>query len=104
VLAGILVSIARCSSSGRQQKAGDHHQATALRNDIMETSTSARSPPCTPIWGRRPTTRTVPSTTGGSPIALAMEIIRKLENGVAAVTAQVRPGTPNWISDRRHGA
>lgn len=102
VLAGLLLSIATMFIlGGRQVKNGKTiTQATTLVQDIMEEFDRASFTGLYTSLGAATTdsTRTVLSTTGGSPIApWQSEVQRKLDNGVATVTIDaVGPGTPNF--------
>ena len=104
VLAGILVSIASMFIlGGRQVKEGKTiTEATALCNDIMETFEQRSFTALYTGLGATATdtTITVASNVGGSPIeSWQGEIARKLDNGVATVTAlAIGPGTPNFGS------
>lgn len=102
VLAGLLLSIATMFIlGGRQVKNGKTiTQATTLVQDIMEEFDRASFTGLYTSLGAAATdtTRTVLSTTTGSPIApWQSEVQRKLDNGVATVTIDaVGPGTPNF--------
>jgi prepilin-type N-terminal cleavage/methylation domain-containing protein len=102
VLAGLLLSVATMFIlGGRQLKTGKTiTQASALVQDIMEEFDRASFTGLYTTLGAASTdsTRTVLSTTGGSPIqAWQSEVQRKLNNGVATVTIDaVGPGTPNF--------
>lgn len=102
VLAGLLLSIATMFIlGGRQVKNGKTiTQATALVQDIMEEFDRASFTGLYTTLGAASTdtTRTVLSTTSGSPIQpWQTEIQRKLNNGVATVTIDaVGNGTPNF--------
>ena len=102
VLAGLLLSIATMFIlGGRQVKNGKTiTQATALAQDIMEEFDRASFTGLYTSLGAASTdtTRTVNSTTGGSPIQpWQTEVERKLANGVATVTIDaVGNGTPNF--------
>lgn len=102
VLAGLLLSIASMFILGaRQVKNGKTiTEATALAQDIMEEFDRASFAALYVNLGAAATdtTRTVLSTTTGSPIAgWQTEIARKLDNGSAAVTIDaIGPGTPNF--------
>lgn len=102
VLAGLLLSIATMFIlGGRQVKAGKTiTEATTLAQDIMEEFDRASFTSLYTNLGAATTdsTRTVLSTTTGSPIAgWQTEIGRKLANGSAAVTIDaVGPGTPTF--------
>lgn len=102
VLAGVLLSI--CSMfimGGRQLKTGKTvTEATAICHAIMESFDSLSFTALYTTFGAAATdtTRTVNSTTTGSPIqSWQTEIARKLDNGVATVTIIPRgPGTPDF--------
>ncbi|HKQ98557.1 MAG TPA: hypothetical protein VJV75_11840 [Candidatus Polarisedimenticolia bacterium] len=102
VLAGLLLSIATMFIlGGRQVKNGKTiTQATALVQDIMEEFDRASFVGLYTGLGAASTdtTRTVLSTTTGSPIqAWQTEIGRKLNGGAATVTIDaVGNGTPNF--------
>lgn len=102
VLAGLLLSIATMFIlGGRQVKNGKTiTQATALVQDIMEEFDRASFVGLYTTLGAASTdtTRTVLSTTTGSPIqGWQSEIQRKLEGGSATVTIDaVGNGTPNF--------
>ena len=104
IMAGVLISISSMFIlGGRQVKTGKTiTEATALAHDIME---SFEKQSFTALWANlgaasTDTTRTVNSTTIGSPIVpWQAEIARKLDNGVATVTIlAMGPGTPNFGS------
>ena len=95
VLAGLLLSIATMFIlGGRQVKNGKTiTQATTLVQDIMEEFDRASFTGLYTTLGAASTdtTRTVLSTTGGSPIQpWQSEVQRKLNNGVATVTIRLR--------------
>lgn len=102
VLAGLLLSIATMFIlGGRQVKNGKTiTQATALVQDIMEEYDRSSFTGLYTGLGAASTdtTRTVVSTTTGSPLqAWQTEIARKLNNGAATVTIDaVGNGTPNF--------
>ena len=102
VLAGLLLSIATMFIlGGRSVKNGRTiTQATALVQDMMEEFDRASFVGLYTTLGAASTdtTRTVLSTTSGSPIqGWQAEIARKLNNGVATVTIDaVGNGTPNF--------
>ena len=102
ILAGLMLSIASMFIlGGRQVKTGKTiTQATALAQDLMEEFDKESF---TALYtrlgaGAGDSTRTVLSTTTGSPIAgWQTEVARKLDNGVATVTIDaVGNGTPNF--------
>jgi Tfp pilus assembly protein PilV len=102
VLAGLLLSIASMFILGaRQVKNGKTiTEASAIAQDLMEEFDKASFTALYTGLGAADTdtTRTVLSTTTGSPIAgWQTEIARKLDNGSASVTIDaVGPGTPNF--------
>jgi type II secretory pathway pseudopilin PulG len=102
VLAGLLLSIATMFIlGGRAVKAGKTiTEATTLAQDIMEEFDRASFTGLYTGLGAAATdtTRTVLSTTTGSPIAgWQTEIARKLSNGSASVTIDaVGVGTPDF--------
>ena len=102
VLAGVLLSIASMFiMGGRQVKTGKTiTEATVLAQDLMEQFDKESF---NALWARlgaasTDTTRTVLSTTTGSPVeAWQAEIGRKLNGGAASVTIDAMgPGTPNF--------
>ena len=102
VLAGVMLSIASMFIlGGRQVKTGKTiTEATVLAQDLMEQFDKESF---TSLWTNlgaawTDSTRTVLSTTTGSPIqGWQAEIIRKLQNGAASVTLDAMgPGTPNF--------
>ena len=102
VLAGVMLSIASMFiMGGRQVKTGKTlTEATTLAQDLMEQFDKESF---TSLWtnlgaASTDSTRTVLSTTTGSPIqGWQAEIIRKLQNGAASVTLDAMgPGTPNF--------
>jgi len=102
VLAGLLLSVASMFIlGGRQVKAGKTiTEATTLAQDMMEEFDRASFTSLYTILGAATTdtTRTVVSTTTGSPIAgWQTEIARKLANGAATVRIDaVGTGTPDF--------
>ena len=102
VLAGILLSIASMFiMGGRQVKTGKTiTEATALAQDLMEAFDKESFSSLWANLGAASTdsTRTVLSTTTGSPIVgWQSEIARKLNAGSASVTIDAMgPGTPNF--------
>jgi Tfp pilus assembly protein PilV len=102
VLAGLLLSIATMFIlGGRQVKAGKTiTEATTLAQDMMEEFDRSSFTSLYTNLGAATTdtTRTVLSTTTGSPVAgWQTEIARKLANGSASVTVDaVGAGTPNF--------
>lgn len=102
VLAGLLLSIATMFIlGGRQVKAGKTiTEATTIAQDVMEEFDRTSFTSLYTNLGAAATdsTRTVLSTTTGSPIAgWQTEIARKLANGSAAVTIDaVGGGTPTF--------
>jgi len=102
VLAGLLLSVASMFIlGGRQVKAGKTiTEATTLAQDMMEEFDRASFTSLYTTLGATATdsTRTVASTTTGSPIAgWQTEIGRKLANGAATVTIDaVGAGTPDF--------
>src|SRR5262245_31825971 len=104
VLAGVLLSIASMFIlGGRQVKTGKTlTEATTLAQDLMEQFDKESYTSLYLNLGAAATdsTRTVQSTTTGSPIqAWQAEILRKLDNGSASVRLDAMgPGTPNFGS------
>ena len=102
VLAGVMLSIASMFIlGGRQVKTGKTlTEATTLAQDLMEQFDKESYTSLYLNLGAVATdsTRTVQSTTGGSPIqGWQAEIARKLANGAASVRLDAMgPGTPNF--------
>jgi type II secretory pathway pseudopilin PulG len=104
IMAGVLISISSMFVlGGRQVKGGKTMtEATVLAHDLMEEFDSASFTGLYTGLGAAgtDTTKTVLSTTGGSPIAAwQAEIDGKLENGVAEVNIlPIGPGTPDFAT------